>query len=88
VPQITYRLNKLVTAKVVRAENNGKNCFFVHPALKDTEVLKHIAGQIKDIADIIDKVEYTTPTGMRAILDLVMANVKFVEPTEEEIYDG
>jgi len=84
VPQTTYRLNKLVNAKVVRAENNGKTRFFVHPALKDAMVLDHIAHQIKDISDTIDQIEYTTPNGMRAILELVMASVKFVEPGEND----
>lgn len=85
VPQVTYRLNKLVESRAVTLKtDNDKTYYFVHPALKSNEVMEKIISLMKKVADEIDKIEYTDPRGMKAIIELIISRLDISERREEE----
>lgn len=87
VPQIMYRLNKLVESKAVTAVvNNDKTLYYVHPALKSEEVINRITVLLKEVADEIDKISYTEPDGLKTIIELIISSIDISDP-EEEISD-
>ena len=84
VPQIMYRLNKLVESKAVTAVVDGdKTNYYAHPALKSEETMNKIALLLKEVADEIDKVLFTESTGLKTIIELIISTMEVSEPEEE-----
>lgn len=83
VPQINFRLSKLVLDKVVyEIKENEKTIYTVHGSLKSKATVNKIADRIKEIADVVDKEEYATPEGMRSILCFILSKITFEDPKE------
>lgn len=85
IPQVQYRLSKLEEQGIVSsATSDNKKVYDVHPALKSRECIDEITGLIKAISDIIDTVEYTTPTAMKWIIAFIIERIVVLEPEAEE----
>lgn len=85
VPQVNFRLVKLVENKVVYELNeNEKSVYSIHNSLKSKTVVNKIATKIKEISDEIDKVEYAAPEGIRSILCFILSKITF-EDSEEQL---
>ncbi|MCK5641611.1 MAG: winged helix-turn-helix transcriptional regulator [Gammaproteobacteria bacterium] len=85
IPQVQYRLSKLEDNGIVTsAIIDNKKVYNVHPALKSRECIDEIAELIKAISDIIDTVEYTTPTAMKYIIAFIIERTVVLEPEAEE----
>ena len=85
IPQVQYRLSKLEDQGIVTSTTkDNKKVYDVHPALKSRECIDEIAEYIKAISDIIDKMEYTTPTAMKYIIAFIIERTVVLEPEAEE----
>lgn len=88
IPQVNYRLNKLIESKAVTSLTKGeKTYYYVHPALKSDAVIKNITALMKQVADEIDTVAYTEPSGMRVIIEFIISKLDISEPPEEDIIE-
>lgn len=86
IPQVHYRLSKLEDNGIVTSDTiDNKKVYDVHPALKSRECIDEIAELIKAISDVIDKMEYTTPTAMKYIIAFIIERTVVSEPDVEEV---
>lgn len=84
IPQVQYRLSKLEEQGIVTSTiKDNKKVYDVHPALKSRECIDEITGRIKAISDIIDEMEYTTPTAMKWIIAFIIERTVVSEPTKD-----
>lgn len=84
IPQVQYRLSKLEDNGIVTSTTTDtKKVYNVHPALTSMECIDAIAEHIKAISDIIDEMEYTTPTAMKYIIAFIIERTVVSEPEEE-----
>lgn len=89
VPQVQYRLNKLVEKSVVRSSTeDSKKTYEVHPVLKSKKDIDGIASRIKEIVDIIDEVEYTSADGIRILIDFILSRTEIKDRDAEEASDS
>ncbi len=85
VPQVMYRLNKLVESKAVSSEIKGdKTYYYVHPALKSEEVILKITSLLQEVVNEVEKVAHTEEDGMKTIIELIISNIE-LEPKQEDI---
>ena len=85
IPQVQFRLSKLEEQGIVTSViDNNKTVYTIHPALKSRECIDEITEHIKAISDIIDTVEYTTPTAMKYIIAFIIERTVVLEPEAEE----
>ena len=85
IPQVTYRLKKMVNDEVVESKTfDGKTMYFIHPVLKSEEDMKYIAYLIMKIVDKIDEVKNISPEGIKSILSFIIGRVELTEPPTEK----
>lgn len=86
IPQITYRINKLIDSGIISSVvEDNKTYYNVHPALKSNEIISEITGLMKKVCDVIDRAKYTKPSGMKSIIELIISRLELSEPNDEEI---
>lgn len=87
IPQVNFRLKKLIENKVVIEEkDNDKTIYSIHPSLKSQDVVKKISIHIKKIIDLIDKEQYASPDGMKCIISFILSktDIKDNIPSEDD----
>jgi len=80
IPQVTYRLRKLVDYDVVRNIVTDKTRYEVHPILKSREKLEEILDLLSDIITLIDKTQAVTTDGVKEILAFMIDRIEFEDP--------
>lgn len=83
VPQINFRLAKLVEYQVVtESKEEDKTVYSIHDSLKSKPAIKKVSEHIKEIADIIDKEHYATSEGIKTILCFILSKVEIQDSSE------
>lgn len=87
VPQVQYRINKLLANGIVKANaKENKTLYYVHPAFKSREAMEIIASYIKEIVDVIDDVESLSPDGMKLFISFVVSKTEMSESEDGSGY--
>lgn len=76
IPQVTFRLKKLIENKVVierKDDINGSAIYSIHPSLKSNDIIKKISTHIKKIVDLIDEEQYATSDGIKCIISFILS---------------
>lgn len=83
VPQINFRIEKLVSVGVINSHDDERNktLYSIHPVFKSNKSVESIATHIKDIFDIIDKSKETSIDGIKVVIGFILSK------TEELITD-
>jgi len=81
IPQVTYRLRKLIDYDVVRGIIEGNTTRYeIHPILKSREKLEEIVGLLTDIITLIDETQAITTDGVKEILAFMVDRIEFEDP--------
>ena len=84
IPQVTYRLRKLVNDDVVSSTTTDKKTRYeIHPILKSTEKLEEIVGLLTDIITLVDETQAITTDGVKTILAFMVDKIEFEDPENE-----
>lgn len=78
IPQVRYRLTKLVDYEVVKAiSSNKKTVYEIHTILKSMDKLEEIACLLTDIISIIITAETIGAEGIKTILAFIVDRIDF-----------
>ena len=84
VPQVQYRIDKLLRCGIVKSrKNDNKTLYYIHPALKSKKAMSEIASYIKAIVDIIDNIERLSPEGMKALVAFIVSKTELSEVSDD-----
>lgn len=85
VPQVNFRIDKLVKCGVVIPKEDGvRTVYSAHPVLRSRDAIELIATYIKEIVDAIDGVQSIQPTGAKAIIEFILDKTEINEPVDTE----
>ena len=84
VPQVTYRLKKLMLSKVVTKHNEDtKTLYSVHLSLQSPELIKQITENLQEIVYLINETEDFSPEGTKAIIGYILEVANVSEYNDE-----
>lgn len=69
IPQVQYRLNKLLECSVVDMVNGeNKNYWSIHPVFHHTESVTFMGEKIAEIIDLVEEIETVPLEGIKLIM--------------------